>query len=107
MDPNTAKLSLFQNVEDIEFEDICNADYPQLDIISLRAISDLCTGLDFSEGSIPTDIMLTVINSNISQAIIPTEQALSKFTRRKLKNMDTWNDWEVGERKQLNQYHDL
>ena len=51
--------------------------------------------------------MLTVINYITSQAITPAEQALGKFTRRKLKNMDTWNDWEAGERKQLNQFHDL
>ena len=42
-----------------------------------------------------------------SQAITPAEQALGKFTRRKLKNMDTWNNWEAGERKQLNQFNDL
>ena len=51
--------------------------------------------------------MLTVINSITSQAITPAEQALGKFTCRKLKNMDTWNDWEAGERKQLTQFHDL
>ena len=51
--------------------------------------------------------MLIVINSIPSQAITPTEQALGKFTCRKLKNMVTLNDWELGERKQLNQFHDL
>ena len=65
------------------------------------------SGLDFSEASIPAGIILTVINSITSQVITPAEQALGKFTRRKLKNMDTWNDWEAGERKQLNQFHDL
>ena len=50
---------------------------------------------------------MIVINSIISQAITPAEQALGKFTRCKLKNMDTWNDWEAGEHKQLNQFHDL
>ena len=107
VDPDTVKLSLFQDVEDIEFEDICDDDSPQLDIITLQAIAALRSDLDFSEDSIPTDIILTVINSITLQAITPTEQALGKFTRRKLKNMDTWNDWEAGERKQLNQFHDL
>ena len=51
--------------------------------------------------------MLTVINSITSEAITPAEQALGTFTRRKLKTMDTWNEWEQGERKQLNQFHDL
>ena len=107
VDPATAKLSPFHDVEDIGFEDVCDADYPQLDIVSLRAISALRSGLDFSEEIIPTVIMLTVISCITFQAITPAEQALGKFTRRKLKNMDTWNDWETGERKQLNQFHDL
>ena len=51
--------------------------------------------------------MLIVINSITSEAITPAEQALGKFTRRKLKTMDTWNEWEKDERKQLNQFHDL
>ena len=71
------------------------------------AIAALRSDLDFSEDSIPTDIILTVINSITPQAITPAEQAIGKFTRHKLKNMDTWNDWEAGERKQLNQFHDL
>ena len=57
----------------MEFEDVCDDDYPQLDIVSLRAISALRSGLDFSEEIIPTDIMLTVINSITSQAITPAE----------------------------------
>ena len=89
VDPATAKLLPFQDAKDIEFEDVCDDDYPQLDIVSFRAISALRSGLDFPEESIPTDIMLTVINSISSQAITPTEQALGKFTCRKLKNMDT------------------
>ena len=107
VDPDTVKLSLFQEVKDIKFEDIRNDDYPQLDIVTLQAIAALRSSLDFSEDSILTDIMLTVIDSITSQAITPVEQALGKFTRCKLKNMDTWSDWEAGERKQLNQFHDL
>ena len=107
VDPDTTKISPFQDVEDIEFEDICDDDYPQLDIVTLRAIAGLRSGLDFSEDSTPTDIILTVINSITSQAITPAEQALGKFTLCKLKNIDTCNDWEAGERKQLNQSHDL
>ena len=86
---------------------MCDDDATDLNIVSLRAIAALQSGLDFSEESIPTNIILTVINSIIFQAIIPAEQAFGKFTRRKLKNMDTWNDWEAGERKQLNQFHNL
>ena len=107
VDPDTAKLSPFQDVEDIDFGDVCDDDAPQLDIVTLRHIAALRHNLDFSESSIPTDIILTVINSITSQAITPAEQALGKLTRRKLKSMETWNKWEAGERKQLNQFHDL
>ena len=51
--------------------------------------------------------MITVINLITSQAITPAEQALGKFTRCTLKTMETWNDWEAVERKQLNQFHNL
>ena len=54
VDPDTAKLSPFQDVEDIDFEDICDDDAPQLDIVTLRAIAALRSGLDFSKESIPT-----------------------------------------------------
>ena len=67
-------------MEDIDFGDICDEDAPQLDIQTLRSIAALRSGLDFSEDSIPTDIILTVINSITSQEITPAEQVLGKFT---------------------------
>ena len=78
--PDTAKLSPFQDVEDIDFKDICDDDAPDLDIVSIRAIAVLQSGLDFSAESVPTNIVLTVINSITSQAITLAEQALGKFT---------------------------
>ena len=36
-----------------------------------------------------------------------SEQALGFFTRRKLKKLTTWNEWQEGETKQLNQFYDL
>ena len=101
------KLSPFQDVEDIDFGDICDEDAPQLDIQTLCSIAALRHGVDFSKDSIPTDIILTVINSITSQEITLAEQALGKFTCRKLKTMDTWNQWQAGERKKLDQFHDL
>ena len=86
---DSAKLSSFQDVNSIDFEDIYNDDAPDLDIVSLCIVAVLQSGLDFSEGIIPTNIILTVINSITSQAITPAEQALGKFTCCKLKNMDT------------------
>ena len=41
VDPDTAKLSPFSEVEDIEFEDMCNDDAPQIDIATLCAIATL------------------------------------------------------------------
>jgi len=70
---DTAKFSPFQDVEDIDFEDMCDDDAPILDIVSLHTIAALWSGLDFSKESIPTDIILTVINSITSQAITPAE----------------------------------
>ena len=40
VDPNTTKLSPFQDVEDIELVDVCDDDdAPQLDIVTLQAIA--------------------------------------------------------------------
>ena len=86
---NRAQSRVDQNVENIEFEDMCDDDALDLDIVSLHAIAALRSGLDFSEESIPTNIILPVINLITSQAIIPAKQARGKFTRGKLKNMDT------------------
>ena len=82
----------------MDLEDICDNDTPDLDIATIRAITALKSGLDFSEDSISTDFQV-VISSITSQAITPAEQALGKFTRQKLKNMDTWDEWLAGERK--------
>ena len=92
----------------MNFEDICGGESPELGLQSIQAIAALCSGLDFSEESITSDLMVQiVINSITSQAITPDEQALGKFTGRKLKNVDTRKDWIARERKQLNQLHNL
>ena len=86
---------------------MCDNGTPNLDVATTRVIAALCSGLDFSEDRIPTDVILIVINSITSQAITPAEQTLGKFTCRKLKNMDTLDKWVAGKRKQLNQFYDL
>jgi len=50
-------LSSFQDVEHIELEDICDDDVPQLDIVILRTIADLRSGLDLSKENIPINII--------------------------------------------------
>ena len=41
-----------------------------------------------------------------STAVTPEEQAISYFTRRRLKTLSTWKEWEKGERKQLNHFEE-
>ena len=45
------------------------------------------------------------INTIGSDSTTPEEQALGRFTRRKLKKLANWDDWKAGEHKQLNQFH--
>ena len=80
-----------------------NEHMPTLSIHSLAAR----TGYDFSEESIPTELIQIVINDIRSKAATPAEQAIGNFTHSKLKQLSTWRDWESGERKQLNQLQDL
>ena len=80
---------------------------PALSIHFLRAIAAIRTGYDFSEESIPTELIQIVIDAIRSKAVTRDEQALGHFTCRKLKQLSTWRDWEFGERKQLNQFQDL
>ena len=47
------------------------------------------------------------LNAIQSHAITPAEQALGRFTRRKLKKLDTWPEWRAGEHKQLDHFHSL
>ena len=79
---DTVKLSPFQDDDDIDLEDVCDNDTPDLDITTIWVITTLCSGLDFSEDNIPTGVIQIVINSITSQTITPAEQALGKFTRR-------------------------
>ena len=85
-----------------------NEQMPTLSTFSLQAIAAARNpDLDFSEESMPTEIIQIMINAIRSKAVTPAEQALAHFTRRKLKHSSTWQDWESGERKQLNQFQDL
>ena len=76
------------------------SDTPELNITIIHDIFKLHSGLDFSVESLSTQIMLTAINSIIFQLIIPTEQAVSKFTNHKLKiHPSTWKSWEAAGKK--------
>ena len=59
------------------------------------------------ETEISTGIIKHMIHTIQSKATTSKEQAVGYFTRKKLKTMSTWDLWNTGERKQLNQFHDL
>ena len=66
--------------------------------------------LDFSESSLSTKEMEMVIQAIQSQDITPAEQAIGRFTRRKLCSLSTWEQWQSGkhkQHKQLDHFHDL
>ena len=94
---------------DWNFIDIPDGDQntlPSISIADLRSIASVrYPDLDFSEDSIPTEVVELAINAIRSDATTPEEQALGHFTRRKLRKLDTWDEWLAGERKQLDQFH--
>ena len=68
---------------------------PTLDIHSLRAITKLqYPAISFEEEDFSTEEVELFINAIQSKATTPEEQALGHFTRRKLKTIKTWPDWE-------------
>jgi len=80
----------------------------QLLLADVRCISAIrYPHLDFSESSLSTEEMETVMQAIQSQAITPAEQAIGRFTRRKLRPLSTWEHWRAGEHKQLDHFHDL
>jgi len=80
----------------------------QLSLADIRCISAIrYPHLDFSESSLPTEEMEMVIQAIQSQAITPAEQAIGRFTRRKLRSLSTWEQWCAGKHKQLDHFHDL
>ena len=51
--------------------------------------------------------MQVMINAISSNAIASEEQAIGTFTHRKSKQLNTWPEWNEGEFKQLDQFHEL
>ena len=81
---------------------------PSLTVADVRAIAALrYPDVDFSEHSVTTEQVGILLQAIQSQAITPAEQALGRFTRRKLKNLTTWPEWRHGEHKQLDHFHAL
>ena len=81
---------------------------PTLDLHSLRAIAQLRhPNTPFDTDTLPSDLLEFTVDAIRSSATTSEEQALGFFTRRKLKKLSTWDEWQQGETKQLNQFHDL
>ena len=57
--------------------------------------------------TVTTEELALVINAISSHSLTPEEQALGHFTRKKLRKLATWSDWEAGERRQLDHFHNL
>lgn len=77
---DTVKLFPFQDDLDMDLEDVCAGEAPELDIQTIETIAAPRSSLNFSESSISSDIIQTVINSITSQAITPNKQALEIST---------------------------
>lgn len=77
-------------------------------IADIRAIAHArFPGLDFSPDALPYEHVSAALHAIQSSATTSAEQGLGHFTPRKLKKLDTWPLWEAGERKQLDQFHEL
>ena len=78
---------------------------PSISIADLRDIASIRhPHLNFSEESIPTEVVELAINAIWSDATTPEELSLGCFTRFKLKRLSTWDKWQAGEHKQLDQF---
>ena len=78
---------------------------PDITPADIRAIASLRHGIDTS--SIPIEDMTVMLHALQSDSITPAEQALGHFTRRKLKTLDTWPQWQAGEQTQLDHFEKL
>ena len=103
----TPDTVLVQYVDTISTDDEYNDTHniPNISIADLRDIASIRhPELDFSEDSIPTEVVELAINAIRSNATTPEELSLGRFTQFKLKRLSTWDKWQAGERKQLDQF---
>ena len=63
--------------------------------------------LDVSEANVSNEEVVHMINALCSTEVTPAEQALGHFTQRKHKQLENWDQWLAGERKQLDQFFNL
>ena len=75
-----------------------------LSIEDIRAIAAVKHGIDMSESAISSEMIQVCINTLNSDHMTKEEQALGYFTRKRLKRLETWQEWKDGETKQLDQF---
>jgi hypothetical protein len=68
-----------------------------------QAVAELRKAFDAK----PQETIACTIHAVTSSTITPEEQALGFFTRRKLKRLSTWSEWQEGEFRQLERMNDL
>ena len=85
-----------------------------LDITSLRSISCIQSkshfpnlDLYFYPEDLTTELTHLTINAIQSKATTTEDQDVGHFTRRNLKRLSTWDEWEKSEIKQANNMHDI
>lgn len=61
--------------------------------------------LDFSKESIPMEVIEVAIHAVLPDATTPEESSPGHFTCFKLKPLSTFDEWQAGERKQLDQFN--
>ena len=91
-----------------------NADFKEhehlIDIDDVQAIAFLqrtrkeTEEIDMLEKAIPTKMIKLIINTLNLDSIIPEEQALGYYTRKKLKKLSTWDEWFASEKQQIDQF---
>ena len=63
-------------------------------IDQVRCIAALRSGLDCSEEQVPNEMIRLGIKSLTSHKMTKEEEAMGFMTRRKLKELSNWNEWE-------------
>ena len=81
---------------------------PQLTINYIWSIAKhLHPDTDCTEDTVSDEEVVICINAVQSRAMTEEEEALGVLTRRKLKSLSTWPEWQAGEFKQLDRFHAL
>ena len=77
-----------------------------LTVENIRSIARLRYNHDITPEDISIEMIQIAINTLQSDSITPEEAAIGHFTRQKLRELSTWNEWKKGEHKPLNQFYD-